>query len=145
MDTVRNPSGPLPPHTYWRRRLVVLGALIVIVGLVAWGCSLSSDASQKNNVAGAGGSSPSSLPTIPSETSTSPTPTASDSTATATPSGSASSGSQDPSATASPKVRKRHGKRLCPSEDLRVTLRTDERYYSKDENPKFTLIVVNIA
>lgn len=146
VDTVRNPSGPLPPRTYWRRRLVVLGALLAIVALVAWGCSLSSDAGQKNNIAGGGSSSsPSSLPTIPSETSTSPTPTGSDSSGSGTPSGSASSGSQDPSASKSSKVRKKHGKKLCPSEDLRVTVRTDERYYKKDEKPKFTLVVVNIA
>ncbi|MFD9127069.1 hypothetical protein [Kitasatospora sp. NPDC059571] len=36
MPSLRQPVGPLPASIYWRRRLVVLAALVAVGGLVAW-------------------------------------------------------------------------------------------------------------
>ena len=35
----RPPKRPLPPEIYMRRRVVVLVALLVLVGLIVWGLS----------------------------------------------------------------------------------------------------------
>lgn len=145
VDTLRNPTGPLPASTYWRRRVLLLGVLLVVVALVVWACTRSSGAEQKPT--GAAASQSSKLPTVPAETA-SPTPTA---TASATPSvtGSDASGSATPSTSesktkSSPKPSKRNGKTLCPADDLKVTVRTDQKFYSPKEDPKFTVIIVNL-
>ncbi|MBO0829459.1 MAG: hypothetical protein J2P24_16930 [Streptosporangiales bacterium] len=137
MDTVRNPSGPLPPSTYWRRRVVLIGVLLLVVVGIAWACARNSGAEQPTGAVG----SPSGLPTVPSDTASptpTPTPTASGS---ATPTGSATTPAPGPT---SPKPSMRNGKVLCPASDLRVTVRADRKFYSSKQQPKFTLILVNV-
>lgn len=143
VDTLRNPAGPLPAGTYWRRRAIVLAVILAVVVGVVWACTRNSDAQQKP-MSAASSSSPAGLPTVPEET-TSPTVTSS-----AAPSGSASSGSGTPSATdsgstsSSPSLRKKNGKPICPADDLRVSVRSNKKFYSPGENPKFTVLIVNL-
>lgn len=144
VDTLRNPAGPLPASIYWRRRIVILGVVLAVVAGTVWACTRNSGAEQKP--AGAV-STPSDLPTVPADTST---PSAS-TTATPSASGSASgsatttpSASDSKSGEASPKASKKDGKTLCAADDLRVSVRTDQKFYSPKENPKITVIIVNI-
>lgn len=37
-DALLHPRGPLPPAVYWRRRLITLGALLVVLALVLRAC-----------------------------------------------------------------------------------------------------------
>ena len=30
------PTGPLPPEIYWRRRALAIGAAVVVLGLIVW-------------------------------------------------------------------------------------------------------------
>lgn len=143
VDTLRNPAGPLRASIYWRRRIVIIGVLLAIVAGVVWACTRNSDAEQKQPASAA--SSSSNLPTVPAETASptnsvtpSPGTSGSGSTSTSTATGSASSTSS------SPKVSKRGGKTLCPDSDLRVSVRTDQKFYAPDEHPKITVIVVNL-
>lgn len=143
MDTLRNPSGPLPASTYWRRRLVIIGVLLAVVAGIVWACTNNSGAEQKPP--SAGGTS-TDAPTIPLETvspTVTPTPTATGTTGTGEPTGSATTGTRS-SAKASPSLRTKNGKPLCPASDLRVSVRTDQKFYSPGQQPKFTLIVVNL-
>lgn len=119
---------------------MLLGVLLVLVVGVAWACTRNSGAGQKP--AGAVGS-PTALPTVPSETaSPTPTPTPTTKTSgTATPTGSAKTSKARAS---SPKPSTSNGKVLCPVSDLRVSVRTDQKFYSPKQNPKFTLILVNV-
>ncbi|MQA06752.1 MAG: hypothetical protein GEV07_30000 [Streptosporangiales bacterium] len=138
MDTLRNPTGPLPTGTYWRRRLIVLAVLLAVVGGVVWACTRNSDAGQKPVSAA---SSSSALPTVPSETATP--------TVTETPGASGSSSgtptaSGSKSGSASPSVSKRGGKTICPTDDVRVSVRSDQKFYAANEDPKFTVIIVNL-
>lgn len=142
VDTLRNPAGPLPASIYWRRRIVIIGVLLALVAGVVWACSRNSGAEPK---ASSAASKTSDLPTVPAETASptvsatpSPTPSGSTGTGTATPSGTTSS------TAASPKPSKRDGKTLCPASDLRVSVRTDQKFYSAKEEPKFTVIIVNL-
>lgn len=140
MDTLRNPTGPLPPSTYWRRRVTLLGVLLLVVVGLAWACTRNSGAEQKPT--GAVGS-PSDLPTIPSDTaSPTPTPTPTPTlTGTGTPTGTGSTTAARPT---SPRPSTSNGKVLCPASDLRVSVRTDQKFYSPKQQPKFTLILVNV-
>lgn len=118
---------------------MLLGVLLVLVVGVAWACTRNSGAEQKPT--GAVGS-PTALPTIPSDTaSPSPTPTPTTTSGTATPTGSASTSK---ARATSPKPSTSNGKVLCPVSDLRVSVRTDQKFYSAKQNPKFTLILVNV-
>lgn len=138
VDTLRNPAGPLSAGTYWRRRIIVLAILLAVVIGVVWACTRNSGAEQKPVSAA---SSSSALPTVPSETAT---PTVTESPVP----GGSSSGTVTPSSTdsgkASPSVSKRRGKPMCPTDDVRVSVRTDQKFYSSDEKPKFTVIIVNL-
>jgi hypothetical protein len=44
--TVMHPVGPLPPRVYWLRRLIPLGALALLILVVALACSGGSDPSR---------------------------------------------------------------------------------------------------
>jgi hypothetical protein len=68
---MRSTVGPLPPAVYWRRRAVVLGA--VLLGIIVLFVSCSGN--DKNDQRGKGASSSTSLPTpAPAKTSASPEP-----------------------------------------------------------------------
>ncbi|MGC0421290.1 hypothetical protein [Embleya sp. AB8] len=52
MDSMRRPVGHLPSTVYWRRRVVVLLALALLIALVAWACTAGGDSSDdKKNAA----------------------------------------------------------------------------------------------
>jgi hypothetical protein len=120
---------------------MLLGVLLVVVVGVVWACTRNSGAEQKPTGAI---STPSDLPTIPSDTAT-PTPTPTPTTTgsgSGTPTGSASTPGAH--AATSPKPSTSNGKLLCPVSDLRVSVRTDQKFYTSKQQPKFTLILVNV-
>lgn len=120
--------------------MLLIGVLLLIVVGVVWACARNSGAEQKPTGAV---STPSDLPTIPSDTATptpTPTPTPT-SSGTATPTGTASTSAARPT---SPKPSTSNGKVLCPVGDLRLSVRTDQKFYSPKQTPKFTLILVNV-
>ncbi|MFE3198660.1 hypothetical protein ACWGR4_11180 [Embleya sp. NPDC055664] len=49
MDSMRRPVGHLPSTVYWRRRVVVLLALALLIALVAWACTAGGDSDDKKN------------------------------------------------------------------------------------------------
>lgn len=148
---------------------MVLAVVLVAVALVAWACSHTSGAQQQPMGVV---TTPTDLPTVPSET-TSPTPSptpgrggqptgtgtpAATGTATGEPTGKAGKdgkGGKDGKrpagaertehATPSSTAGKRDGKALCAADDLRVSVRTDQKFYDKSEKPRLTLIVVNVG
>lgn len=113
-EAVLHPRGPRSPGVYWRRRLLVL----LIIGVLVYAASHA-----------CGGSGPS-RPTAASG----PSPAASHSS-TASPSPAAS-----PSPTASPSPAVLPD---CPDAALKVTSQTDARSYPPGTSPKLTLVVQN--
>ncbi|MDF3292142.1 hypothetical protein [Streptomyces silvisoli] len=81
MGNLRNPVGPLPSSIYWRRRAVVLGLFVLLVGLIVWMLLPGGDsnAGHKGEAQGPGGRTP-----VPSIT---PGPTSSQTGITARPGG----------------------------------------------------------
>jgi hypothetical protein len=119
---------------------MLLGVLLLVIVGVVWACSRNSGAEQKPTGAI---STPTALPTIPSDTAT-PTPTPTPTT-TASGSGTPTGTATTPGArSTTPKPSMSNGKVLCPVSDLRVSVRTDQKFYAPKQNPKVTLILVNV-
>jgi hypothetical protein len=110
-----SPVGPLPASTYWRRRLVVLTALIAVVLLA--------------RMAFGGGSAAN-----PPATAASPRPTLSSSAPSPSPSPAAAAPAAAPAPAVAP---------ACGDAALQVTAVADANSYAKGAAPRFTLSVVN--
>ncbi|ACY99997.1 hypothetical protein [Thermomonospora curvata] len=112
---------------YWRRRAVVLGGMLAVVGLLAWACG--GDGERADMVGAMATPSPSlggitaGIPPIPTHT---PTP--------------------GPTATGSAKAARSGGARqrgVCAPRDVVVTLSMDGEVYPAGRKPRFHLSVVN--
>jgi hypothetical protein len=113
------PVGPLPPSTYWRRRvlLAVVAVVLLLVGLKA--CTGDDDEQS-----------------LASRTTPSPTPSPTVSTA---PSGSRSAA---PTTTSSPSPAPVPA---CGDAALQVTVESDAEAYKSGAAPRFTLSVTNVG
>lgn len=117
-DAVLHPRGPHSPGVYWRRRLLVL----LIIGVLVYAASHACGGSAPNRPTAASG----------------PTPAASRSPA-ASPSVTVSPAAS-PSASPSPAVLPD-----CPDAALKVTSQTDAHSYPPGTSPKLTLVVQNTS
>ncbi len=124
MSTVKNPVGPEPPNTYWRRRAAVLGVLVVIL-LLGWLLLRAVFGSSAEPEAQAPSASPSASPTA------SAAPEASD----AAPSASAS-----PNAAASPSP---SASSICSEADIEVGASTSASSTSVGAGMGLTMTVTN--
>jgi hypothetical protein len=113
---VLHPVGPLPASTYWRRRLVLLAVLLVLLVLA------------RSCVSG-GGQTPASGPGA------SPTPTAR-TTSSATP-------RQTPRQTPRPTPTRPTGTATCADARLQLTTESDAGEYRVGATPRFTVTVRN--
>ena len=124
MSTVKNPVGPEPTNTYWRRRAAVLGVLVVIL-LLGWLLLRAMFGSSAEPEALLPSASPSASPT------SSAAPGASD----AAPSASAS-----PNAAASPSPSARS---ICSDTDIKVGAATSASSTSVGAGMGLTMTVTN--
>jgi hypothetical protein len=113
------PLGPLPASTYWRRRLVLLVGVLVVLLLLAKACG----GSPKKEPLGAAGASP--------------TPSAAASR------GASAGPSAGPSAAASPTAPA--VPQPCRDSVMQITVESDAQAYPTGGAPKLTLTVRNIG
>ncbi|MFE3452700.1 hypothetical protein ACFXJ8_27625 [Nonomuraea sp. NPDC059194] len=131
-DTLRGGTGDV----YWRRRMTVLVAVLVVVAFVAWACSATGGPQHASNAEKA--ATPSAEPVLaglPSVTMT-PTPKPSKARVTASPSPSPS-----PSPTQTQRVRR--AGMPCEEKDLVLNLEQRQEVYSSQTQPTFMLTLVN--
>ncbi|MFT3661096.1 MAG: hypothetical protein QM809_06760 [Gordonia sp. (in: high G+C Gram-positive bacteria)] len=144
---MNEPSGPLPPEVYWRRRLLATGvavvAVAVVIGLIIWASSSGNDDDSSTTNAAASSSSPassppaSSAPAAPAESKTSaPQPPAQSSSAAPARSGAPTTTSPPPPAEGANGV-------PCSDQAISVVLYTDKPTYAKGDQPVFTLVTTN--
>ena len=123
MSTVLHPQGPHRPNVYWRRRAVVLLALIavlLVIGLLLFG--------------GGGGND---------QADASPEPSASPSPEAASPSPDPEASASDaPSSAASPEPA---AAPACSDSDIQVAVSSDQETYPPGQNPQLTLTIRNAA
>ncbi|MGW7007443.1 hypothetical protein ACWGCW_32730 [Streptomyces sp. NPDC054933] len=159
MGNLRNPVGPLPSSIYWRRRAVVLGLFVLLVGLIGWTLTSGGDgtAGHKSSAHGPGGRTP-----VPSIT---PGPTTSQTGITARPGGrdtsggtgssggaggadtgggsSGASGSGGASGGNPPPLPANSSLPGCTSSQVQLKLSSVKNTYDLTDKPKFELTAVN--
>jgi hypothetical protein len=124
--------GPLPPAVYWRRRVLVLGAIVLALFLVAQACMAASASSER------GGSPPTTQPPAPS---TSPTPPPTQSP-TSPPTQLPTQSPTAPPATSQPPTQPA-GEDVCTDEEMRITAVSDLTEFRAGESVQFTIRLRN--
>jgi len=154
---VLEPTGPLPPEIYWRRRVLALGVAVVVLALVIWLV-----------VSLTGGDEAEPEPTA-AEVSTSATTTTADASADAASAsstrdgGGASGGSQGSGGSSSSSGASASGGSSsapatttaaapapvlpgqCPDQSLAVRVTSEEPNYKVGSEPEFTIVITNIG
>ncbi|WP_067668239.1 hypothetical protein [Nocardia miyunensis] len=127
------PTGPLPPEIYWRRRVFAVGAIVIVLALVVWlaimllggrGSSTSTAAATSTSAGPAAGSAT----TAPAATS------ASDTAASATPT---PSGTVNATAASAPAA--------CPDQSLAMKVTVGQPSYKAGDKPVFGIVITNIS
>ncbi|MGV9819400.1 hypothetical protein [Nocardia xishanensis] len=121
------PTGPLPPEIYWRRRVFAIGILVVALALVIWlvvmavrGGGSSGDA----NAVASSSTSSVKKPGDPAKSSAADAPK--------------SSGSPVPSALPAAAAQ-------CPDQSLAVKVTVEQPTYKAGEQPVFGIVITNIS
>ncbi|MGX7723351.1 hypothetical protein [Rhodococcus pyridinivorans] len=148
------PTGPLPPEIYWRRRILAIGVSVVVLALVIWLV-----------VALTGGEDPDQNPEpAAAEVTTSATTTAADASADAASasttrsggsSGSSGSGGaegsasddadEDDTSTSATTSAAPVPPGQCSDQSLAVRVTADEPNYRVGSEPDFTIVITNIG
>lgn len=141
------PSGPLPPSVYWRRRVIAAGASVFAVVLLAWliGGLVGSD--DETPVRGTAGSShlaasssrpapPSTSPSTPPSTTPSGAPASSGAPAAAPASGQPTPTEQQPPP---------GPPQPCQDNVTKVDVQSDAPSYGVGQQPLLTLVVTNVG
>ncbi|QVQ50967.1 hypothetical protein J4H86_19240 [Spiractinospora alimapuensis] len=149
---------PVSPETYWRRRVVVLAAVLVVVALVAWACqaqSSSGDGEQQASVdpgseedgEGDEGSEDEESPEEDEDTADAEDEENGDSDGDGDGGGSGGSGGgSGGDGEAAPDIpAPRQASDPCRPQDIVVTAEADESDYASGEEPTFSLSVVNLG
>jgi hypothetical protein len=123
-----HPVGSLPPATYWRRRFVLLGALIVLIAVTAWVLR-----------PGSGGTPSAATSTGPAQSASTAVATASSSgpPATQSSSGSATTSSSGSSKSATPA--------RCDAAKLKIAAVAGKSSYPVGATPTVLLQVTNVG
>jgi hypothetical protein len=127
-----HPVGPQPPTVYWRRRLIVLGSVVVLIVLLVM--TLKVITSGGDGSAGAQGTQPSSPGPTSTANSPTTTPTTRSSSAASTTAGSSSSGRSTATSTPPPS---------CVAKKLAVSAVTGRTSYKVGDQPVLQLQVAN--
>lgn len=145
------PTGPLPPEIYWRRRVFAIGILVVVLALVIWlvVSVLRGGDSPGGTPAAAASSSATSPPAPPpAEPTTAGKSSAAGSSSSAPTSGSqptsGTSGAQ-PTSGAAPNSGAPAAAGKCADHSLAVKVTVEQPTYQLGEEPVFGIVITNIS
>lgn len=145
------PTGPLPPEIYWRRRALAIGAAVVVLGLIVWFIASlggSGDGDQQAEPAGVVSSASSTTP-APTTTSQQQSAASGGSSAAGGTGGSGGSGGTAASAgtdsSAAPAADAPAAANQCPDQSLAIKATPDKASYRVGEEPGFTVVITNIS
>ncbi|MFI5780046.1 hypothetical protein [Nocardia sp. NPDC051570] len=124
------PTGPLPPEIYWRRRLLAIAALVIALALLIWLAVFLTHKSGKDDGKAAAATSSSAVAK----------PAATSGAAAA---GTSESGTSTPSATANAAASGSPAQ--CPDQSLAVKVSVGQPNYKSGEQPVFHIVVTNIS
>ncbi|WP_280459531.1 hypothetical protein [Nocardia carnea] len=125
------PTGPLPPEIYWRRRVFAIGALVVALAVVIWLVVTVTRGGGSPEATGAAASSTATSEAAPSSAPSATTTTTAKSSATT----SAAESSQ-PAPAASGQ---------CADQSLAIKVSVAQPTYRVGEEPVFGIVITNIS
>ncbi|NIL77445.1 hypothetical protein [Rhodococcus sp. Eu-32] len=151
------PTGPLPPEIYWRRRALAIGAAVVVLGLIVWFISSlggGNDEPPQAEPAGVVATTP--APTTPSASATPSQPASSGGGSGGSGSGSSGSGSGNgsgntaagngsTSSSAAAPAGAPAPANQCSDQSLAIKATPDKPSYRVGEEPGFTVVITNIS
>lgn len=129
--------GPLPPAVYWRRRAILLGAVLVALFLVAQACMSAAASPEDGNA-----ENPPSPVAAGTPTATAPSTAAprsdppSSAPASSAPASSAPAGSAPPSTVLA-------GPEVCTDEEMLITAETEDKSFASGTSVQFTIRIEN--
>ncbi|MEV0250208.1 hypothetical protein AB0H76_26670 [Nocardia sp. NPDC050712] len=128
------PTGPLPPEIYWRRRVFAIGALVLAIAVVIWLAMMiarggNSTDDPKNAAASASMTTKKSGENKPSYT-----------TDAAAAGASSAAASSAPPASGSPVAQGQ-----CSDQSLAVKVTVEQPTYKSGEQPVFGIVITNIS
>jgi hypothetical protein len=130
-EALLHPRGPLPPAVYWRRRLLTLGVVVVLLALVVRSCTTGGGTHSLGQSTGPSG------PVSPTGS-----PSRSAAPRTTAPASSASpSASRTASPTASPTPS--GSPKPCAAADLVLSAKADAQTYAAGRHPVLTIGIAN--
>lgn len=146
MSGVLHPVGPEEPSTYWMRRLLVIGALVLVVLIVVFALTRGDGTRQAVPPQGNPAASPRAKTPTPAE-SPSPTSPSPSNSANSSSTSASSSSSPSPSPSATPKAKStptatKPPPPVCDPDDLRQTLLGD-RTIKAEQKVTFKLSLIN--
>ncbi|MGN2641993.1 hypothetical protein ACWEKT_17955 [Nocardia takedensis] len=121
------PTGPLPPEIYWRRRVFAIGALVVALAVVIWLVVMIARGGNSPGEADASSTTSSSVAAGASNTSAKPSEPPK------------VSGSAVATAAAAPAAGQ------CPDQSLAVKVTVEQPTYRPGEQPVFGIVITNIS
>lgn len=131
------PSGPLPPEIYWRRRWLAIGAAVVALILLIWIVSALRGGGDDDATAAAASSS------LTSTTSATTSATESGASGTAASGSSGSSGSGSAASGSSTAAAVPAGQ--CADNSLAIRVSADQATYPVGQEPEFGIVITNIG
>ncbi|WP_072845530.1 hypothetical protein [Rhodococcus tukisamuensis] len=139
------PSGPLPPEIYWRRRMLAIGVSVVVLLLLVWIISAVSGGDEDPSaeaVASSSALAASSSASAAASSSTTETDDADDADSGGQASGSAVSGSAAASAA---EVAGTLPPGQCADKSLAIKASSDAANYPAGQDPAFGIVITNIG
>lgn len=146
-DGLMHPRGPLPPGTYWRRRVIVLGGVLLAMVLLVTQCAKGNGKASSSKAKSSGGPSAQSgkstakAPTKSASSSGSPTKPASSPPPSSKPAPSqVTSSSPAPSTPSSPAAT---APVPCQSPALQISIKANGATFAAGVSPVFTMTIKN--
>jgi len=131
MSSFRHPVGPERPGTYWRRRALVLGVVLLVVVVVVL------------IVVGRGNGAPAAGPTPGGGASSGAADAGAGSGSGSASSGASGSASGAPSSSPTPSAAARKDGAACATDQIALTPVLDKRVYGAGEDPKIAMSIKN--
>lgn len=154
------PTGPLPPEIYWRRRALAIGAAVVVLGLIVWFIASLGGGGDEDQQAEPAGVVSSATTSTPAPSSSSEAQSAGAASGGSGGSGSGGSGSGGGSSASGESGTSASGSTTsaaapagdapaaanqCADQNLAIKATPDKASYRIGEEPGFTVVITNIS
>lgn len=142
-DGLLHPRGPLPSEVYWRRRLIVLGVVVLALVFLVAQCSGGGKAGDTTKASSTASKSTGPAPKSPTKSAAKPTAKSSTQASAAAPTKAAVSKATVPAPVTSSPAASPSAAAPAPCKGLQASVKANATRYSAGINPVITLSIKN--